>query len=67
MDDIRLCFACKHNPRLFLVTARDEHTGALMHYALRPKNRDYNKVSVRIYLSHHVYFQLLSDDHHVYA
>jgi len=52
MDDIGVCFACRQDPRLFLVTARDEHTGTQMCYALRTpsKKRDRGEASVSIYL-----------------
>jgi len=52
MGDIGVCFACRQDPSLFLVTARDEHTGTQMCYALLTpsKKRDHGETSVSIYL-----------------
>ena len=52
MGDIGVCFACREDPRLFLVTARDEHTGTPMCYALLTpsKKRDHGETSVSIYV-----------------
>ena len=54
MGDLWVCFACRQDPRLFLVTAREEHTGTQisMCYALwtLSKKRNHGEASVSIYL-----------------